>query len=236
MFVFRRNKIIAVAGTGVILGSTLLYAKYDEGFRKDLSEYLPFINSLLGEDTKLPLATPVDDSFMKKRNVQSSVASPQASSGKVPDIAKQVPVPIEKPKESKAPEVPKQEQKKSTPELVAKTEKVEDDLSDDGIRKQVTATLDEIVNKKENTATQLGNKDYESEVRTQLKRQLYVVNDYFQEQIILHKTELNRRSEMELKDKVRAEKEAVANMYEQSFRKLKQMESLLESKFSGDFF
>lgn len=72
--------------------------------------------------------------------------------------------------------------------------------------------------------------DSELELRLQLKRQLYILQEFFKEQLVLYKTELKRKMEVDLKNKVFEEKEKVANQFEESFNKLKQMESLLEGK------
>ena len=207
----------------MILGSTLLYAKYDDSFRNQLNDYLPFINSLLGEETKSSLTPPADDSFLKKR---------LPTANKVPDIAKQVPVPIEKPKEVKdsaqqtnAAVEKKDEIKTAEAQQDKETKPV---VNEEEIKKKIKQSLESLMKEDNSSNSQLGEKDHESEIRAQLKRQLYVINDYFQEQIILYKTELNRRSELDMKDKVTTEKEAIANDFEQSFRKLKQMESLLK--------
>lgn len=72
--------------------------------------------------------------------------------------------------------------------------------------------------------------DGENELRIQLKRQLYVFQEYFKEQFILYKTELKRKLETDLKNKVLQEKAKIADDYEESFKKLKQMEALLQGK------
>lgn len=66
-----------------------------------------------------------------------------------------------------------------------------------------------------------------------MKRQLYVFQEYFKEQFILYKTELKRKLETDLKNKVLQEKAKIADDYEESFKKLKQMEALLQGKFEN---
>ena len=80
---------------------------------------------------------------------------------------------------------------------------------------------------------QINSKGYgENELRIQLKRQLYVFQEYFKEQFILYKTELKRKLETDLKNKVLQEKAKIADDFEDSFTKLRQMESLLEGNIN----
>lgn len=49
---------------------TLIYAKYDKNFRQQLSTYLPFINSLLGDEQKRIEANLFEESLLQKRPAQ----------------------------------------------------------------------------------------------------------------------------------------------------------------------
>lgn len=203
-----------MAGSGVVAATTLtlLYAKYDKNFRDQLSAYLPFINSILSENQqKLAEASKFDDSFLKKKTVPSKSLETKISESAftLPQVEVSKPVSEAKPAEPV----------KAAPE--------KDDLDEKSIKKEIAATFEKAINE-ENVKITTGQQDGENELRIQLKRQLYVFQEYFKEQFILYKTELKRKLETDLKNKVLQEKAKIADDYEESFKKLKQMEALLQ--------
>ncbi|KAJ6222328.1 hypothetical protein RDWZM_000873 [Blomia tropicalis] len=208
---------ISLIGGGALTAATtltLIYANYDPKFRSQLVSYLPFINTLLSEDSKQNAAANAYEESLIKPKIQQQQSIKH-------EVKK-----VEKPSENV---VPKDEKPSIVPSVVptnVQTTKESNLLEEKEIKSEIAKTFEKAM-AEENI--QINSKGYgENELRIQLKRQLYVFQEYFKEQFILYKTELKRKLETDLKNKVLQEKAKIADDFEDSFTKLRQMESLLE--------
>lgn len=59
---------------------------------------------------------------------------------------------------------------------------------------------------------------------------IYAFNEFYEEKRLAYETELQRQYEIEMKERLIAEKGAIMDEYLDSFKKLKQMENLLNRK------
>ncbi|KAI7693036.1 MICOS complex subunit Mic60 [Sarcoptes scabiei] len=213
--------LLLSTGAVAISAMSLAYAKYDKQFADRLIGYAPFVKNLLDDTEK---KRPDDDLFFPKKNPESKKSIPEVTTrpskpnekveAKLSNETKEKPIEM-KPSNQIALSSPQ-----SAPiETDEKKEEKSEAKKEKSLQESLNIDLEQTDNKLEN------------EFRGQLKRLLHAFNEFYEEKRILYETENKRNQEIELKNQLIRERAEITDSYEKSFKKLKQIENLLQTLF-----
>lgn len=253
-----------IVGTGVVaVAGAVGYASYDQKFRTQLEENIPYANDVLKAiigPQELQKKTPV----LEKKVDDRSLLTKKLEREKIKESGPRAPTPVVKKEDSKASLPPKVaipilSPPIDPPTLVSKSaEKSESSSKSEDVSSAATTSgglnpnshLSPVEVPKDSEAEKSETKvkksvlsqelsfearqELQEEMRQQLKIQLSAYSDYLKEQLRLQENELNRLHSVLLEEKVLEEKMRYQQELASSIVRLQEMEKILQGMF-GDY-